>query len=403
MARLTGLFLRGGNYYLRIVLPENHPLRAQHRCGRWVQTLGACTFREAVAVGTLKRAEVLAGYKPPIRQDIGSVAPSNIAIAAPIHLRTVYDLWVTSKPRTTDSNDSCERAVRLFEKHTENPPLQRLERVQGERFRALLQRLPTTSKTARDRLNWVKVLLKYAAQDLEVIPKSPWVGLDIKSRPTLQRKPWTESELSKLLGHPIWQHGEVPTDPKAGGAAAYWVPLLAMFTGARCSELCQLRVSDVDIEGPNPSISITDQGDGQRVKSHAGLRQVPIHRELIRLGFVEYVKSVQDPLLWPELRQREGKPGGYFSQYFSELRRSLNVPPSIVLHSFRHNVRTALSEARVPETVIDRLLGHEASGSVGARTYTHISLDSLQAAIESLNFPTSSLNRLELLTKVSRR
>ena len=149
MARLTGLFLRGGNYYLRIVLPENHPLRAQHRCGRWVQSLGAATFRDAVAVGTLKRAEVLAGYKPPIRQNLGSVAPSNIAIPAPIHLRTVYDLWVTSKPRTADSNACCERAVRLFEKHTGNPPLQQLERVQGERFRALLQGLTEQVKAAR--------------------------------------------------------------------------------------------------------------------------------------------------------------------------------------------------------------------------------------------------------------
>jgi hypothetical protein len=60
--RLTGLFQRGGSYYLRIVLPLNHPLLGQYRNGRWVQTLGPCSHREAVIRGTIKRAEILGGY-----------------------------------------------------------------------------------------------------------------------------------------------------------------------------------------------------------------------------------------------------------------------------------------------------------------------------------------------------
>lgn len=395
MANLTGLFHRGGSYYIRIVLPQNHPLLAKYRSGRLIQTLGVCSHRDAVVKGTLSRAQVLAGFVAGPTPVVTSAPPVKIRPPEPsIRLREVYDRWVKSKPLTADSIACCGRALKLFETQTQDTPLHDLTRAQGDAFRAWLQTLPTTSKTARDRLNWVKSMLKYAAQELEVIPKSPWVGLDIKSRTTSKRQPWSDEHLKALLGHEIWQQGKLPTDTKAGGMAAYWIPLLALYTGARCSELCQLRTTDVSITAPTPTIRITDEGEGQHVKSNAGHRIVPIHSELIRLGFIDYVTACKGQSLWPELPQREGKPGGFFSQYFGTLRKSLGIPAHTVFHSFRHSVRTLLTESRTPETTIDRILGHESGGSVGARVYTHVAIESLTAAVETLRYPAQNLDRL---------
>jgi hypothetical protein len=44
-AKTPGLFLRSGVYYVRIVLPLDHPLRQQYRSGRVVHSLGACGRR----------------------------------------------------------------------------------------------------------------------------------------------------------------------------------------------------------------------------------------------------------------------------------------------------------------------------------------------------------------------
>ena len=395
MANLTGLFRRGGSYYIRIVLPEGHPLHAKYRSGRVIQSLGACGHRDAVNRGTVCRAQILAGFVVQACQ----LAVQKPEIPAPvieelIRLRDVYNRWVKSQPLTADSIACCGRALKLFEEQTKNTPLQHLTRAQGDAFRAWLQTLPTTSKTARDRMNWVKSMLKYAAQELEVIPKSPWVGLDIKSKTTAKRQPWSTEHLQTLLAHEIWQHGKLPEDTKAGGRAAYWIPLLAMYTGARCSELCQLNVSDIDLAGNTPTINITDEGEGQHVKSAAGHRVLPIHSELLRLGFLDYVRASEGKSLWPDLPQREGKPGGYFSQYFGTLRKFLGIPIHTVFHSFRHSVRTALTESSVPETTIDRILGHESGGSVGARVYTHVAMESLKLAIETLRYPAQNLTRL---------
>lgn len=399
MAHLTGLFKRGASFYLRVVLPDGHPLRGQYRNGCWVKSLGPSSYKDAVRLGTLKRAEIVSGFEPqhveaarakPVVQDgVQPAKPADTSPDQPIFLRAAYDRWVASKPRTDDSIAACNRALKLFEQQTGNPPLHTLTRSQGDAFRAWLQAQPTSSKTARDRLNWIKVLLKYACQDLELLTKSPWTGLDIKAKVKNLRKPWSERHLATLMSHPIWQKGESPEDKKAGGIAAFWIPLLAMYTGARCSELCQLLTSNIDSKAAIPTITFTDEAEGQRIKTAAGTRVVPIHDKLVQLGFLDYVNSLQADSLWPALPQRDQKPGGYFSQFFGQLRKSLGLPPSMVLHSFRHNVRTALTEASVTEPVIDRLLGHEPGGSVGARIYTHVPLSSLHNAVQTLKYAQS--------------
>jgi hypothetical protein len=116
MARLTGLFQGGGSYYLRIVLPNHHPLRATFPNGRYIQTLGPTGYREAVQRGTLKRAEVLAGYQAPQSQPGTAVAPDK-----PVLLRDVYLEWSSAKRRTPDTLAACGRALALYEKQTGNP------------------------------------------------------------------------------------------------------------------------------------------------------------------------------------------------------------------------------------------------------------------------------------------
>lgn len=69
-------------------------------------------------------------------------------------------------------------------------------------------------------------------------------------------------------------------------------------------------VHDIDTNATIPTIRMTDEGEGQNVKSEAGNRTIPIHSELIRLGFLDYVKSVKGLKLWPHLPPREGKPSG---------------------------------------------------------------------------------------------
>lgn len=159
-------------------------------------------------------------------------------------------------------NSACGRALALYEQQTSDPPLKELTRAQGDAFRAWLQQQGTSSKTARDGLTWVKSLLKYAYRELEVISRNPWEGLNIEHTTETRRRPWTDKELKKFFGQPIYTRYELPTDSKAGGAAAYWIPLFGLFHSARVGELAQLQVSDIDASKENRLLGLSDTLSG---------------------------------------------------------------------------------------------------------------------------------------------
>ena len=180
----------------------------------------------------------------------------------------------------------------------------------------------------------------------------------------------------------------------AGGAAAYWVPLLGLFTGARIGELCQLRVEDVADDGAGPVLRITEEAEGATLKTSASRREVPIHEELVRLGFLDYARAMREAgevSLWPKMRFRKGKPGANFSLWFRTARAQ--VPEGVPdFHSLRHTVRTALTEAGVVESIKDRITGHEVKGSTGTRVYEHPKAE-VRRAVQAIRYPGLELQR----------
>lgn len=342
-----------------------------------------------------------------VRRDEGEVVhtPAPAVQGAPkapprasLTLRDVFDKWKASKKRSEDSEAACLRAVVLCEECLGAVDLHQLTRAQGDTFRAWLLTKGATSKTSRDRFTWVKTLLKYASQDLEAISKNPWTGLDIEHRTTARRRPWKPDELTTLFGQPLFARYELPQEWRAGGAAAYWVPLIGLFTGARISELAQLRTGDVSTKGPIPLLSITDAGEGQKVKSSASVRSIPIHPELVRLGFLEYAEEMQKAgggSLWPTLKLRKGRPGGFISDWFGGFRKAAGLAEQYPdFHCFRHTVRTLLSRAGVDHKIQDCITGHEAGGSTGTKVYQHVDEAELMHAVQCLKYPELVLPRV---------
>ena len=100
------------------------------------------------------------------------------------------------------------------------------------------------------------------------------------------RKPYTREQTAKLYAELTMNHtGLVKRDDHKWGA------LLGLYTGARLREIAQLDVKDVKQDGEVWFIDINDDGANKSLKNAASRRQVPIHSDLIRLGFVDWVAS----------------------------------------------------------------------------------------------------------------
>lgn len=318
---------------------------------------------------------------------------------APSTLTEVYDRWLKIKTRTKSTEQACKLAVEWCEEHLGKPQrVQLMTRDQGDSFRSWLQE-PARGigkKTARDRLTAIKSLLVYAYRDLGVIDKQPWEGLDIKVSRTPTRRAWKDEELRQLFNQPLFQAYDTPKGSKGGSDAAYWIPLLGLYTGARIGELAQLRTIDITDEDGTPVLRITDE-NGKRLKTDASRRDIPTHPELIRLGLLEYAKAIHKAgheSLWPILGMHPDRPGLIISSWFGQYRKSTGLTEAYPdFHSFRHLVRTRMSRAKIPEKVQDAITGHETQGSTGTRVYQGIDLEDRLEAIQSLSYDSVSLPR----------
>ncbi len=317
---------------------------------------------------------------------------------APKRLRDVFDRWVKSgdTPRSADSTAAMDRALRQFEGQHPTVLLRDITREMGDTYRAWLLANCKASKTARDRLTGIKTLLKYAAGTLEWTQRHTWEGLDIKAKTTNRRRPVTNDELVTLFTTPLHTSYDIPKATQGGKDAAYWLPLLGAYTGARLGELCQLKAIDIQTVEGIPVMVLTDDGEDQSIKTEAGRRTVPIHSELLRLGFMEYATAMQAKgadSLWPALPLRKDKQSDFFGRWFKDFREPLGLlgPGKPTFHYFRHTVRPLMRRAGFSDSTQDKVTGHETQGSVGTVVYDHWTLIEVQAAVEAIKYPVLAL------------
>lgn len=105
--------------------------------------------------------------------------------------------------------------------------------------------------------------------------------LAVDERAAEERQPFTSVDLTAIFGTGVFVQGDRPLG--GGGEAAYWLPLIALLSGARQGELSALRIADLaqDLESGVWHIDIGTAG-GRSIKTASSRRKVPVHQELIR-------------------------------------------------------------------------------------------------------------------------
>lgn len=141
-----------------------------------------------------------------------------------------------------------------------------------------------------------------------------------------------------------------------------WGTLLAMFTGARLREVAQLVPSDIQSEGGIWYIDINADGEKKSLKSPAAKRRVPVHSELIRLGFIEWVEACgRQPRLFMSFTHnaKEGY-GRNLGRWFGTFLTRISMKEDgLVFHSLRHTAITRMRQASVELSLVQEIVGHE--------------------------------------------
>lgn len=209
-----------------------------------------------------------------------------------------------------------------------------------------------------------------------------------------QRQMWDQRDLARLFATPVWSGCQSPHRRAAPGPIVirdekFWLPLIAVFSGLRQEEICQLHISDIKREQGIWHFDINDESP-RKLKNRTAVRLVPVHSELLRIGFLDHVEEQRrnkQARVFPEFKPggADGRLGHGFTKWFSRYRKETGIyRPGLDFHSFRHSATTLMHRAGIMDSVIDRLTGHVTPGETSR--YTKGSdLNQLKDAIEGIS------------------
>lgn len=368
------------------------------------------TLTRAVVQATADAAkrshgEIVETPKPPEKPQEAPGAAQTAPGTLPLTYRVIRDLvplWKSKTKPTDAAIGDMDRALRLLDESGITTELSALKGTHGAMFRDWLRDTEArgfSQKTGSDRFGAIKTLLnravEYGAND--ALTSNPWAAIRFPVEGSKRREPFRYDELRAIHLSEQFRTYASPSGRKGADAVPYFMPLLGLFSGARVGELVQLEVADVRQHNDVWVLDIHEETEGSTVKTDNGIRRIPVHPELVRLGFLDYVadlRAAKETKLFPSLHQPGKKTPGYlFGQAFRAYLDQVGVTrPLATFHAYRHGFRSALENAGVSTVRIHRIVGH-ADGSVDAR-YTHLDIAVMAEDVAKVRFPFMNLQRV---------
>ena len=213
-------------------------------------------------------------------------------------------------------------------------------------------------------------------------------------KPSEQRDMWERAELAQLFATPVWtgcRSAKFRTTPgdQILRDERFWLPLIAVFSGMRQEEICQLHVEDIREADGIWFFDVNDRPP-RKLKNATAVRRVPVHSTLVRLGFLAYVerlRRVRQARVFPAFLPggADDRLGHAFTKWFTRYRQDVGLYRSgLNFHSFRHTATTLMHQADVTPAIIDHVTGHATPGET-ARYTKRSSLMQLRTAIECID------------------
>lgn len=207
---------------------------------------------------------------------------------------------------------------------------------------------------------------------------------------------FTKDELKTIFNSQTY-----PKQQQIDAAARYWIPLIALYTGMRLNEICQLYCDDIKCDGRMWYFQLTDGRADQHLKNKQSQRIVPIHPKLIEFGLIDYwqyiKKCKKDRLFFKLTYSKKNHYAHPISIWFGRYLQKLKIKTrSKVFHSFRHTVKTYLRDCKVPLEYQNAICGWSGN-DMGQKVYAgKVPLKTLYEEICKLDYPflNENLNKL---------
>lgn len=194
----------------------------------------------------------------------------------------------------------------------------------------------------------------------------------------------------------------------------WWMPMIGLYSGARVTEIAQLKINDIErIDGTwcfhirvtvdEDRVDLSGFRSRQQLKGETSTRIIPIAQPLLDAGFLDFVDDIQQlphARLFPHLSHpidpATGNPDGtgystVFRRRFTPYVRRFVPDKQVSFHAFRHTFCNALNKLDEPLPLIAKLTGHRPGREVPTLENFYIEDDGGRSKLKAM---AAVINRL---------
>ena len=260
----------------------------------------------------------------------------------------------------------------------------------------------------------------------EYIERNPAtsLSLDITTSPRDERAEYSDAEIERAISL-------LASMSKTGKNGAknidrMWIILLAAYDAMRENEICQLMIDDIICHKGIPCVVARKEPEfGQHTKTSSSTRMIPIHPDILKLGFLDFVnrrrgdrdnlttgpvqdvKHIRHQQVFQSMTYsvRQQLFTKNFKSFFAKFKFQIiagkkyksdfekKYDESKTFHSFRHSCISKMNNRCKIPYVVKYLDGHSLSGETDRR-YTKPDMAVILAELAQLNYGFDLCNLL---------
>jgi integrase len=273
------------------------------------------------------------------------------------------------KETRVKTKDEKLKAVRIFLAASKVECIDDITRPHvADWIRSLKDKDGNGDRTIQNKVGWLKLFLDWAI-GAGYFPKgdNPATGhksiskrkkrLLVASDEETGFSPFTLDEIAKVMA------------PESLGNLSQdmtWALLLASYSGARVTEICQLYINDVFEADGVWAVRIDTANPHQHIKTESSRRKIPLHPDLLKLGLLERIEALkarQQERLFPaaNLTSKNGA-GDYASKRFGRHLEKIGLKEKgriLGFHSIRNTFIHTLAHTKFEQNRREYFVGHE--------------------------------------------
>jgi integrase len=293
----------------------------------------------AVAAAVQRASQTLAllakgGMVPPAVSAVGGVVSSPVHSQAPLPLADLVKGWAAERRPAAKTLYEWSRVVRQLADYLGHSDARRLTGENLIGWKQSMVEAGLRPKTIQDaKLAPMRAILQWGVHNKHIASNpAEGVSLNARSKQGEKKRSFTDNEAKLILRAALSENDPVRR----------WVPWIGAYSGARVSEICQLRSEDIIKVDEIWCLKFAPEAGS--LKTSGSERIIPVHPALIENGLLKFATTIKPGPLFADLTpDKFGKRGGNGTKVIGRFVRQLGLkdPRLSPSHSWRHRIKTS--------------------------------------------------------------